>query len=80
MPMSTEEEKKGRGNPFYMRGRGERIKRLLSKIEQAKSDNGGEALSEEMMNKILALFAINEDLRLEKVQEYVELLKTAGLI
>lgn len=64
-------EKTGRGNPFFMVGLKERRQELLKKLRETDPKS---------YEKGLAIFALEHDLRMEKVQEYHKLLKTAGLL
>lgn len=64
-------EKMNRGNPFFMTGLKERRQELLKKLRETDPNS---------YEKVLAMFALEHNLRMEKVQEYHKLLKTAGLL
>ena len=63
-----------RGSPYFMYGRRERIR----KLEKILNSNNNPSHKE--VEKILAIFAIENDLRIDKVREYYNLLKLAGKI
>ena len=64
-------EKKGKGNPYFMNGLRERRRELLRRLEE---------VSESKYEQVIARFAFDYDLRLGKVQEYYVLLRKAGLL
>jgi len=64
-------EKRSKGNPHFMSGLRERRKLLLKQLRGTDPDK---------WEKVIARFAFDHDLRIEKVQEYFTLLKRAGLL
>ena len=61
----------GKGNPFFMTGLKERRQELLKKLRETDPKS---------YEKVLAVFALEHNLRMEKAQEYYKLLRTAGLL
>jgi len=65
------DEKRGKGNPHFMNGLRERRRELLRRLQEVNTSE---------YEKIIARFAFDFDLRIEKVQEYFTLLRKAGLL
>jgi predicted solute-binding protein len=61
-------------NPHFMEVRRKNIQDLMTRLNEAKTTD------EEGVDKILAKFAIERGLRIERVEEYYRTLKMAGLV
>jgi len=64
-------EMSGFGNPYFMEGLKERRARLKTKLKESKKED---------WDKVLARFAIDENLTETTVESYFLLLKKAGML